>query len=148
MSHHERLAWITLASVLLPYVPYFTWAEMNPPSAPLPDFPTMKVFAAAAVSQLAIYLIGATSLRLVWPSDATAKLDERDRAISRRSLAASYGVLISGLIVAGMILPFDPRFGGWKQVNVALLAVVIAEVVRCVMLIWSYRRGWSGTVAA
>lgn len=146
MSHRERLAWVTVMSLMVPYVPYFVWAAVNPSMKPLPDVSTMRVFAVAAISHLAIYAVGAAVLRFSWPADALAKLDERDRAVSRKSLAASYGVLIAGLIIAGVVLPFDPGYSGWKQINVAILALVVSELVRCITVIRSYRRTSGGVV--
>ncbi len=139
MSHRERLAWVTVISLLVPYVPYAAWVARSGPPAPMPDLGTMKVFAMAALAQLAIYSLGALALRVRWPADATAKPDERDLAIKGRSLVAAYGMLVGGALWVGCFLPFYKA--GWTLINTTIAAVVLAELVRCGVAIWSYRRG-------
>ena len=74
--------------------------------------------------------------------EAQAKPDERDRAIARRGASVAYFVLMAGMILVGVVMPFgDPR---WKIINAALLSLVIAEATRHVLVILSYRRGWHG----
>jgi len=44
--------------------------------------------------------------------------------------------------MVGVVMPFsDPAP---KIVNAALLAIVLAETVRHVLIVTSYRRGWHG----
>jgi Na+-translocating ferredoxin:NAD+ oxidoreductase RnfD subunit len=53
-----------------------------------------------------------------------------------------YYVLLVGMLVVGVAMPFTEP--AWKIVNAALLAVVLAEVVRDGVILLSYRRGWHG----
>ena len=36
------------------------------------------------------------------------------------------------------------RTGGWDIVGATILVVVIAEIVRCILVVVGYRRGWHG----
>ena len=71
-----------------------------------------------------------------------APADERDRAISRRSLGAAYYVLIAGVILVGCVMPFQSA--GWRLINAAVAAIVLAEVVRYGVAAYCYRRGFHG----
>lgn len=65
-------------------------------------------------------------------------LDERDRAIDARATRSAYFVMLTGLIVAGVVMPFSDS--GWRLTNTALLAIVLAETVRYALIVVSYRR--------
>ena len=43
-----------------------------------------------------------------------------------------------GMIVVGVMMPFGA--GGWKIVNTALLAIVLAEVLRHALIALAYRK--------
>ena len=64
--------------------------------------------------------------------------DERDRAISQRSVTAAYYVLITGVILVGCVMPFNT--GGWPIVNATLFVIVLAELVHYGIVIWCYRK--------
>lgn len=57
-------------------------------------------------------------LRRRSPADARVPLDERDLDIKRRSITAAYFVLITGMILIGVVMPFQSH--GWAIVNAAL----------------------------
>jgi len=92
--------------------------------------------------RLLILGAGTLAIRAASPMDARAPADERDRAIAGRSAAIAYYVMMTGMVLVGMVMPFTAR--GWAIVNAALLAIVIAELARCGTIIASYRRGWHG----
>lgn len=129
------------------FVPYLMWAAMTPSTAAMPDLRTMWAFAIAAGVSAAVHLLGRLWLRRTpvhggpgaADSAATPIMDERDRAIDRRSVGAAYGVLMAGLIVVGCVMPFQKS--GWSLVNAAVAAVVLAEGVRYGVAVWCYRRG-------
>jgi uncharacterized membrane protein len=141
-SHRERAAWLHLIAKGAGYGPYFTLMALQPPTAPLPDVRTMGLFAAAVVVQVIVLAIGHALLALVRPADARAPADERDRAVELRSTKIAYFVLITGMILVGVVMPFST--GGWKLINSAIAAIVIAEFVHYALVIWGYRRGWHG----
>jgi len=65
-------------------------------------------------------------------------LDERDRAIDGRATRTAYFVMLTGMIVVGVVMPFSDS--GWKLTNTALLAIVLAETVRYALIVAGYRR--------
>ena len=64
--------------------------------------------------------------------------DERDRAIDGRATRAAYFMLLAGMIVVGMVMPFTRS--GWDVVNAALLVIVLSESMRHVLIVVGYRR--------
>lgn len=141
MPYQEKIAWLSLAGMMLAYIPYFTWVAVVQPSDQLPDLKTMKVFAAAALVHAATSIAGRIVLFMRSPDDARAPLDERDQAIAQRSISLAYWLLIVGMIQVGCVLPFIS--GGWPLINVAIATIVLAETVRYGIVIVSYRR-WRG----
>jgi hypothetical protein len=123
------------------YGPYFTLMALQPPTAPLPDLRTMAAFAVTVIVQVIVLAIGHAWLALVRPAEARAAADERDRAVELRSVKVAYLVLITGMILVGVVLPFSSS--GWKLINSAIAAIVLAEIAHYGLVVWSYRRGWS-----
>ncbi len=72
------------------------------------------------------------------PEEARTPPDERDRAITSRSITFAYYVLIAGMILVGCIMPFNS--GGWRIINAALAMIVAAELVHYGVIVVSYRR--------
>jgi hypothetical protein len=82
--------------------------------------------------------VGYLYLRLRFPEDSRMPPDERDRAISSRSISYAYYVLIAGMILVGVVMPFNS--GGWKIINAAIAMIVAAEVVHYGTAVYGYRR--------
>lgn len=142
MAYRERIAWLSLIAMAVTFGPYFTVMALSPPTAPLPDLGTMGWFALTVGCQAVILAVGHGVLRWRHAADARAPADERDRAISRRSLGAAYYVLIAGVILVGCVMPFQSA--GWRLINAAVAAIVLAEVVRYGVAAYCYRRGFHG----
>ena len=140
VPHRERVAWLSLIAMAVTFGPYFTLTVLWPPSAPLPALPALLRFGVTTVAQLLILGGGRLWLRLRFPEDARAAADERDRAVTRRAQSVAYFVLIGGMIVVGIVMPFQSS--GWKLVNSAIFMIVLAEVVHYGVAICGYRRGW------
>lgn len=141
MPYREKVAWLSLLAMAVTYGPYFALTALAaPPEDTLPNLEQLGRFAATAIAQMLILGAGRLMLRLRAPEDARAPVDERDRAIERRSMRTAYYVLIAGIINVGVILPFYAS--GWTIVNAALAAIVVAEVVNYGVTVRSYRRGW------
>lgn len=139
MPYREKSNLLALAAMLVAYVPYFTIVAVTPvDDAPMPNMHLLGLF--AAVSILRMFVLGAGYLwfRVRTPEEVREKADERDRAIESRSMAVAYYVLMTGTILAGAILPFVAA--GWEVVNAALFAIVLAEIIRCAVAAWGYRR--------
>lgn len=138
----EKAAFVALAAMGIPFIPYFTWMSIHPPIKPMPDWDTFITFVAALATQVVIWTLGTVWIRKNSPEDARAPADERDIAISRRSIQTGYSVLVAGMVInIGCVFPFTS--GGWKLINTGIAMVVLAELVRDVVAIWCYRRGWN-----
>lgn len=142
MAFREKTAWLTLASMVVAYTIYFAMigrvAEHGSPH--LLDI--IWVFGPIAAAQAVVVIIGSIALAVQAGGEARAPADERDRAIARRAANIAYYVLLVGMILVGVVMPFtDTPF---KTVNAALLAIVLAEGIRNAIVLLSYRRGWHG----
>ena len=135
MSPAENRAWLALGAMCPPYAIYFAVQMVQP--AWLTTTPRrILCLAAAAIVHVILYVSGFVLLKTRELGQGLVQ-DERDRAIDARSTRIAYIVLMLGTIQAGMVLPFNQ--GGWKIVNCALLAIIIAEVMRNVLIARSYR---------
>ena len=56
----------------------------------------------------------------------------------QRSVTSAYSVLMFGMILVGVIMPFNS--GGWTIVNGTLFMIVAAEIVRYAVTVVLYRR--------
>lgn len=140
MAYREKTAWLTFLCMAVAYTLYFG-VVLSGNVGPRP-LDIVKTFGPIASIQAVIVIIGYIALTLRGGAEARAKPDERDRAIARRGGNAAYYVLLVGAIWVGGVMPFtDPAP---KVVNTALFAIVLAETVRLVVIITSYRRGWHG----
>lgn len=143
MPYRERAAWLALCAMGLPFTAYFAWVIAVPPTAAMPDWATFTRFGVSLALQIAIWSLGTLWLRRRHPEDASAPLDERDLAISRRSIQTGYSILFAATCInIGCVFPFAQ--GGWKLINVGLASIVLAEMVRNAAVIWLYRRGFHG----
>lgn len=139
MAYREKTAWLTLVAMCVAFVPYFALAATKSRVAQsMPNLQQLGLFALAVIVQVAIMAAGYAYLRVRSPEDATTPPDERDRAIMSRSVTCAYYVLIIGMILVGCVMPFSSA--GWTIINAALLMIVMAELIRYGMVIFSYRR--------
>lgn len=142
MAFREKIAWLTLGTMLIAYGVYFGIV------GPAAEFGRNRLidviwsFGAVAAAHAVVMIVGAIAIALTSTREAQAPADERDRAIARRGSTIGYYVLLVGMILVGVVMPFSEP--PWKIVNAALLAIVSAEVVRDVFVLLSYRRGWHG----
>ncbi len=139
MPYREKTAWLALIGMIVPYGAYFgILAAGIFPDKTLPNLPLLGLLAAVSIVRLLILGVGNLYLSRVSPLEARTPLDERDRAITQRSVSSAYYVLIAGMILVGFFLPFTS--GGWTIVNTALAAIVVAEIVRYSVVVVNYRR--------
>jgi uncharacterized membrane protein (DUF485 family) len=138
MAWREKTAWITLVSMLIAYGVYFTLISQSR----LPAMAMLGLFAGITVVQVIAVVVVTTVLAALSSAEARAKPDERDRAVARRGASIAYFVLMVGVITVGVVMPF--RDAGWRLTNAALFALVVAETVRHLIVVISYRRGWHG----
>ena len=138
MTYREITAWFTLGCMVVAYSLYFALIAARPQGN---MFDIIVLFGSITAVQAVIVIIG--TIVLAARTTPLARVsDERDRAIARRSGSIAYYVLLTGMILVGVVMPFTET--PWKIVNTALLALVIAETVRYVIIVTSYRRGWHG----
>lgn len=142
MAYREKIAWLTLGTMLVAYTIYFSLLTDLAGAGEPPMADMLTLFAAVTVTQAAIVVGATVAIAVRQRRDAQAKPDERDRSIARRGAAAAYYTLMVGMIVVGVVMPFSEP--SWKIINTALLALVLSEAVRYVLIILSYRRGWHG----
>lgn len=140
MAYREKLAALYFAAMALPYSVYFFLVATRPPEPRLIDM--LWLFGATAITHALLAGFGSLAIRLQSGAEGRAKADERDRAIGRRGASIAYLVLLVGMILVGVMMPFTEPPA--KIVNAALLAIVIAELVHSGVVFYSYRRGWHG----
>jgi hypothetical protein len=139
MPYREKTAWLTLGAIVCTLGPYFAIvAQRGHGAAALPDLRQLALFALAVAVQVVILAAGHAYLALRWPQDARTPADERDRAITSRSITFAYYVLIAGMMTVGCIMPFNSS--GWTIINAALAMIVLAELVHYGVIVFSYRR--------
>jgi hypothetical protein len=142
MAYREKIAWLAMAGMVLAYGGFFAAVivaeQMGGVSLPL----FIGLFAAASVIRMLIEGVGRFVIAARSGADARVPADERDRAIARRGTAIAYYVLMAGMILVGMVMPFNA--GGMRIVSAALLSLVVAELVNYGIIVSSYRRGWHG----
>ncbi len=142
MAFREKMAWLTLGTMLVAYGIYF---GIVGPAARFGEDRMVDIiwsFGLVAAAHAVATIVGAVAIAILSRKEASAPADERDRAIARRGGTIGYYVLIVGMIVVGVVMPFSEP--PWKIVNTALLAIVIAELVHQAVVLLSYRRGWHG----
>jgi len=136
MSSLEKRAWLALWSQCPPYVVYFLMQAECPMW--LTTFLERIACLAIVASVHAIaYLVGLMLLKRKEHGEELL-LDERDHAIDARATRVAYFVMLTGMIVVGVVMPFSDT--GWKITNTALFAIVLAETVRYVLIVMGYRR--------
>jgi hypothetical protein len=139
MPYREKTAWLALIAMAITFGPYFAIVKAGifASDAP-PNLRQLGVYAAAALAQVVILGIGHLYLRYRSPEEARTPPDERDLAIKYRSMSYAYGVLIAGMIMVGVFMPFNSA--GWSIVNAALFMIVVSEVVHYGAVVAMYRR--------
>lgn len=142
MARGEKAAWLSLTGMAIGYGFYFVAIAIDRSNGTATFLRFIVLLTIASVVRALIEGIGHAVLAARARAEGQGKADERDRAISRRGAFAAYYVLMVGMIIVGMFMPF--AYGGWDIVNAALAAIVLAETVCNVIVVRSYRRGWHG----
>jgi hypothetical protein len=142
MAYREKIAWLELAGQVLAYGGFFAAVILAERMGGVSLLLFIGLFAASSVLRMLIEGVGRLVIAARSGADARIPADERDRAIARRGAAIAYYVLMAGTILVGLVMPFTT--GGMKIVSAALLSLVLAELVRCAIVLVSYRRGWHG----
>ena len=130
----EKRAWITLWAMCPAYLVYFVIQAAYPELTPT-HLSRFGLLAVIACIHAAGYIGGELVLRRQHRGEPLDG-DERDLAIDARATRAAYFLLLSGMIVAGMIMPFTDS--GWEVANTALFFIVLAETLRVVLTLRAY----------
>lgn len=135
MSSLEKRALLALWSMCPVYCVYFV-IQIGLPYLQPTMLERIGCLAVVASIHAVGYVVG---LLVIKRHEAGEPLleDERDRAIDGRATRTAYFVMLTGLIVVGMVMPFNNN--GWKLVNSALLFIVLAETVRYALILIGYR---------
>lgn len=141
MNFREKTAWLNVIAMVAAYTVYFGLLLSGHPAG-REVFPMLWLFGLIAIAHAVTVIIGTVILSAQAPKSERARADERDRAIRRRGATMAYYVLLVGMMVVGVYMPFVER--GVPLANMGLLAIVIAELVNSVIVLTSYRRGWHG----
>lgn len=136
MSPLEKRAWLGLWSQCPPYFVYFLVLTLWPDWAT--TFLQRIAFLAAVAGTHAIIYLGGWLLMKYQERDEPLLQDERDRAIDGRATRSAYFVMLAGMIVVGVVMPFTDH--GWALTNTALLVIVLSETVRGALTAMGYRR--------
>jgi hypothetical protein len=141
LTYRERTAWLNLGCMLVAYALYFGLVIAGHPAG-REMFPMLWLFGSIAATQAIVVIAATVAFALATPKADRGPPDERDRAISRRGRAAAYYVMLAGMILVGVVMPFTDS--GVTIANTALFAIVLAETVHNAIVLLSYRRGWHG----
>ncbi|MBJ7501392.1 MAG: hypothetical protein JHC57_16670 [Sphingopyxis sp.] len=141
MNFREKTAWLNVVAMLAAYSLYFGLLLAGH-AAGREVFPMLWLFGSIAVAHAVIVIAGTVILSAQAPKSERARADERDRAIRRRGATTAYYVLLVGMMVVGVYMPFVES--GAPLANAGLFAIVAAELVNSAVVLMSYRRGWHG----
>lgn len=141
MNFREKTAWLNVIAMAAVYTLYFGLLLSGHPAG-REVFPMLWLFGSIAIAHAVTVIIGTIILSARAPKSERVRADERDRAIRRRGATIAYYVLLVGMMVVGVYLPFVES--GVPVANAGLFAIVLAELVNSVVVLMSYRRGWHG----
>ena len=123
MSSTEKRAWLSIGSMYPIYSVYFL-VQLVAPDMFASFAGRLGFLAIVASVHAAIYLTGLLIIRRHEHGDHLFA-DERDRSIDARATRVAYFVMLIGLIVVGVVMPFGDH--GWKIANAALFCIVLTE---------------------
>ncbi len=136
MASLEKRAWLTLWSMCPVYLIYFA-IRTGMPDVMTSMLQRFTLLAVIASIHAVGYLVGFLMIKYREAGENPLE-DERDHAIDRYASRIGYFVLLTGIIVVGMVMPFNKS--GWQIVNAALFFIVLTETVRNVLIVLGYRR--------
>ena len=140
MAYREKIAWLALVAMALAYGPLFALLGGGTATGWPALMRFLLLFGAASAVRVVLEIGGRIVLLVRLGAEAREPADERDRAIAARSSSFAYIVLLVGMIIVGMVMPFSAQ--GVAIVTAALLAIVAAEAIRCLAIVLGYRLGW------
>ncbi len=147
MPFREKSAWIQLISAVVVWVYYFRTVALA--LAAGRDVHFVSLFVGCIVGLVLLQIVLSIVAALFALRDAKAPSDERENLIALKSARIAFIVLNIGIITLALagplfakpLLPGVADAGMIVMVNGILLAMVIAELVRCASQIVYFRLG-------
>ncbi len=136
MSTVEKRAWLVLWSMCPPYIVYFA-IQFGWPGWMTTIQQRLGLLAVIASVHAIVYLTGLLLMKRREVGESLLQ-DERDHAIDHRAGRIAYFILLTGIIVVGVVMPFNKS--GWEIVNAALFFIVLTETIRNALIVLGYRR--------
>jgi hypothetical protein len=135
MPFREKSAWINLLSLLVALVFFVA------------SFRSAMMFLAAIATYVVLQLVLHFVSSRLSPKDARTPLDEREQTIRIKSARNAYWALVIGVAMVPFSLHFGSHHGDgpWFRVHtmayIAVVAVILAEMVRAISQVVYFRLG-------
>jgi hypothetical protein len=127
MSFRQKTALLSALALLAAYGWYFAQVASARAAGPLGGAAMLGLVLPTILAVVTIQIVGAV-LIAIFSGERQEPMDERERALSANSIRGAYAVLLVGGLAASASVFFG--LGAVDIANVALLAVVAAEIVR------------------
>ena len=141
MSFREKKAWVTIIALTIVFFPFYFVMVRNY-HQPDPNFNYLAHLAVLALSAfIAMEVVLVLIARWLSPEDAGIPKDERDQVFAFRAARFAYVALI--ILMIAVTFPMIHVDGGnWGYGMLYLATIILAEILRAVVLIVQYRRGY------
>lgn len=141
MSFREKKAWVTIAALLIVFLPYY-YLMLQLYHRPEPNFYSLGHLALAAlIAFIVLEIILVLVARYLSPEDAGIPKDEREQLFAFRAARLAYVSLIVLMILVTFLM-IHTNGGNWGWGMLYLAAIIIAEIIRASALIVQYRRDY------
>lgn len=127
MSFRQKTALVSALALFAAYGWYFTRVASVRAAGPVSGRAMLALVLPTILAVVLIQIIGAV-LIAIFSGERQAPMDERERALSANAIRGAYAVLLVGGLTASASVFFG--LSAVDIANVALLAVVAAEIVR------------------
>jgi hypothetical protein len=127
MSFRQKTAFVSAVALLLVYGWYFAQTLQLRAAGAATLGGQFRMLTVAVIGVVAIQILG-TVLIVLFSGDRQQPMDERERAIAAGALRTAYFTLLVGALAAVLLAMVDPNV--LDVANLAMLAVVLAEIVR------------------
>lgn len=136
LSYQEKSLYGTLVADLVVYIPYFAFVA---------DHATLNRIVGTVTTLIVVQIVLQSIIAI---SSRSRLTDERDRVVEARGYRAGYFALVTGILSAMTLLWMhsisglvNPNHATIHFINVLFAALVLAEVVKIVTQLVSYRVG-------
>ena len=127
MSFRQKTALLSALALLAAYGWYFAQVARARTAGPLSDTAMLGLVLPTILAVVVIQVAGAV-LIAIFSGERQAPMDERERGLSANAIRGAYAVLLVGALAASASIFFG--LTAPDVANLALLAVVTAEIIR------------------